>query len=152
MVVRLQEEPFDLGDEVARLTLGRADVGAVASFTGLCRDRADSGERLVSLTLEHYPGMTEEELGRIEQEARERFGLADSLVVHRHGRILPGEPIVLVITVAAHRRAAFEAVEFVMDYLKTSAPFWKQEETAAGASWVASKASDDEAAARWSKG
>lgn len=152
MAVRIQEEPFDLGDEVARLTLGRADVGAVASFTGLCRDRADSGERLISLTLEHYPGMTEEELGRIEQEARERFGLADSLVVHRHGRILPGEPIVLVITVAAHRRAAFEAVEFVMDYLKTSAPFWKQEETAAGASWVASKASDDEAAARWSKG
>lgn len=152
MVVRLQEEPFDLGDEAARLTLGRSDVGAVVTFSGLCRDRADSGERLISLTLEHYPGMTEEELGRIEAEARERFGLADSLVLHRHGRILPGEPIVLVVTVAAHRRAAFEAAEFLMDYLKTSAPFWKQEETAGGASWVAAKKSDDAAASRWVDG
>ncbi|MFC3694771.1 molybdenum cofactor biosynthesis protein MoaE [Chenggangzhangella methanolivorans] len=152
MVVRLQEEPFDLGDEAARLTLGRADVGAVVTFSGLCRDRADSGARLVALTLEHYPGMTEEELGRIEQEARQRFGLADSLVLHRYGRILPGEPIVLVATVASHRRAAFEAAEFLMDYLKTSAPFWKREETAEGAAWVAAKGSDDDAAARWTAG
>lgn len=149
MAVRIQTEPFDLGEEVARLTAGRADVGAVATFAGLCRDRADSGEPLISLTLEHYPGMTEEELRRIEAEARERFDLADALVVHRHGRILPGEQIVLVATVAAHRRAAFEAAQFLMDYLKTSAPFWKQEETGAGASWVAAKATDDEAAERW---
>ena len=152
MAVRVQDEPFDLGDEAARLTFGRTDVGAVVTFSGLCRDRADSGEPLVSLTLEHYPGMTEEELGRIEAEARERWGLSGSLIVHRCGRILPGEPIVLVIAVAAHRRAAFEAAEFLMDYLKTSAPFWKREETAGGASWVAAKASDDDAAARWPRG
>jgi molybdopterin synthase catalytic subunit len=151
MAVRLQEDPFDLGDEVARLTLGRSDAGAVVTFSGLCRDRADSGERLVALTLEHYPGMTEQELGRIEAEARERWTLADALLVHRHGRILPGEPIVLVVTLAAHRRAAFEAAEFLMDYLKTSAPFWKREETAGGASWVEAKGSDDAAADRWTR-
>lgn len=152
MAARVQTEPFDIGEEIARLTAGRSDVGAVATFTGLCRDRADSGERLISLTLEHYPGMTEEELGRIESEARSRFGLADALVVHRHGRILPGEQIVLVATVAAHRRAAFEGAQFLMDYLKTSAPFWKQEETEGGASWVAAKGADDDAAARWERG
>lgn len=151
MAVRLQEEPFDLGDEVARLTLGRTDAGAVVTFSGVCRDRADSGEPLVALTLEHYPGMTQDELARIEAEARERWSLADALVVHRHGRILPGEPIVLVITLSTHRKAAFEAAEFLMDYLKTSAPFWKREETAGGASWVAAKGADDEAAGRWSK-
>ena len=150
MSVRIQEEPFDLGDEVARLTLGRSDAGAVVTFSGLCRDRTDSGESLVALTLEHYPGMTEDELGRIEAEARDRWSLADALVVHRYGRILPGEPIVLVITLAAHRKAAFEAAEFLMDYLKTSAPFWKREETAGGGSWVASKTTDDQATERWS--
>jgi molybdopterin synthase catalytic subunit len=149
MAVRLQTEPFDIGDEVARMTLGRSDAGAVVTFSGLCRDRADSGEPLAALTLEHYPGMTEEELSRIEAEARRRWSLADALVVHRHGRILPGEPIVLVVTLAAHRKAAFEAAEFLMDYLKTSAPFWKQEETGSGTAWVAAKSADDEAAARW---
>lgn len=149
MAVRVQHEPFDLGAEVARLTEGRSDAGAVVTFTGLCRDRADSGAPLISLTLEHYPGMTEEELGRIEAEARARWSLADALVVHRCGRILPGEPIVLVVTLSAHRKAAFEAADFLMDYLKTSAPFWKSEETAQGASWVAAKASDDAAADRW---
>ncbi|HVI27683.1 molybdenum cofactor biosynthesis protein MoaE [Hansschlegelia sp.] len=151
MAVRLQTEPFDLGAEVARLTEGRSDVGAVVTFTGVCRNRADSGAELVALTLEHYPGMVEEELGRIEAEARARWSLADALVVHRHGRILAGEPIVLVVTLAPHRAAAFDAAEFLMDYLKTSAPFWKQEETADGRSWVASKAVDDLAAERWKK-
>ena len=151
MTVRLQREPFDLAAEVARLTGARADIGAVVTFTGICRDRADSGERLRALTLEHYPGMVEDELSRIEAEARERWGLADALVIHRHGRIEPGEPIVLVVTVASHRAAAFAAAEFLMDYLKTSAPFWKQEETESGASWVAAKAADDDAAKRWSQ-
>lgn len=150
MTVRVQEEPLDLAREVERLTAGRSDVGAVVTFSGLCRDKADSGAALVSLTLEHYPGMTEEELGRIEAEARSRWPLADALVVHRHGRILPGETIVLVATVSAHRKAAFEAAEFLMDFLKTSAPFWKSEETVDGRSWVASKSSDDAAAERWS--
>lgn len=149
MAVRLQQRPFDLGAEVAAMTAGRSDAGAVVTFSGLCRDRADSGAPLIALTLEHYPGMTEEELARIEAEARARWNLADALVVHRHGRILPGEPIVLVVTLAAHRRAAFEAAEFLMDYLKTSAPFWKSEETAEGESWVAAKDSDDAAADRW---
>lgn len=149
MAVRLQSEPLDLGAEAARLAAGRTDAGAVVTFSGVCRDRADSGAQLVSLTLEHYPGMTEDELGRIEAEARSRWNLADALVVHRYGRILPGETIVLVVTVAAHRKAAFAAAEFLMDYLKTSAPFWKSEETADGASWVAAKDSDDAAAERW---
>lgn len=151
MTVRLQSEPFDLGAEVARLTAGRSDAGAVVTFSGLCRDRADSGAKLIALTLEHYPDMTEDELGRIEAQARERWPLADVLVVHRFGRILPGEPIVLVVTLSAHRRAAFEAAEFLMDYLKTSAPFWKSEETEAGVSWVEAKGSDDAAAGRWAR-
>jgi molybdopterin synthase catalytic subunit len=149
MAVRLQREPFDLGAEVAALTRGRTDAGAVVTFSGLCRDRADSGAKLVALTLEHYPGMVEDELGRIEAEARARWPLADLLVVHRHGRILPGEPIVLVVALSAHRAAAFEAASFMMDYLKTSAPFWKSEETESGAAWVAAKGADDEAAKRW---
>lgn len=149
MAVLLQREPFDLGAEAARLASGRSDCGAIVTFSGVCRDRADSGAPLLSLTLEHYPGMTEAELARIEAEARARWTLADCLILHRHGRILPGEPIVLVVTLAAHRRAAFEAAEFLMDYLKTSAPFWKSEETSEGASWVAAKSSDDDAADRW---
>ncbi|GLK67805.1 molybdenum cofactor biosynthesis protein MoaE [Hansschlegelia plantiphila] len=151
MAVRLQRESFDLGAEVARLTAGRSDAGAVVTFSGLCRDRADSGAPLISLTLEHYPGMVEEELGRIEQEARTRWPIADLLLIHRYGRILPGEPIVLVVTLSPHRAAAFEAAQFLMDYLKTSAPFWKREETEDGPAWVASKATDDEAATRWSR-
>ena len=149
MAVRLQREMFDLSAEVARLTEGRSDTGAVVTFSGLCRDRADSGARLVSLTLEHYPGMAEEELSRIEDEARARWPICDALVLHRYGRILPGEPIVLVVTLSPHRAAAFEAAQFLMDYLKTSAPFWKSEETAEGETWVASKTTDDAAADRW---
>ncbi len=151
MTVRIQERPFDLGVEVAALTVGRTDAGAIVTFSGVCRDRADSGAPLAALTLEHYPGMTEEELGRIETEARSRWSLSDVLVVHRVGRILPGEPIVLVVTLSAHRKAAFEAAEFLMDYLKTSAPFWKSEETADGSNWVAAKSSDDDAAERWKR-
>ena len=149
MAVRIQERPFDLGTEVALMTAGRTDAGAIVTFSGLCRDRADSGAALTALTLEHYPGMTEEELGRIEAEARSRWQIADALIVHRVGRILPGEPIVLVVAISAHRRAAFEAASFLMDYLKTSAPFWKSEETEEGASWVAAKDSDEAAAGRW---
>lgn len=151
MAVRLQTEPLDAGAEIARLSAGRSDVGAVVTFSGLCRDRADGGAPLIALTLECYPAMAEEELGRIVAEARTRWPLADALIVHRHGRITPGETIVLVATLSAHRAAAFSAAEFLMDYLKTAAPFWKQEETADGASWVAAKASDDAAAERWSK-
>lgn len=149
MAVRLQREIFDLGAEVAALSEGRTDMGAVVTFSGHCRDRADSGVPLVSLTLEHYPGMAEEELSRIEAEARARWPIADSLILHRTGRIMPGEPIVLVITLSPHRAAAFEAAQFLMDYLKTSAPFWKSEETAEGEAWVASKTTDDAAAERW---
>lgn len=151
MAVRLQSEPFDLGAEVARLSAGREGVGAVVTFTGLCRDRADSGAPLEALILEHYPEMAQEELERIEADARARWPLVDALLVHRHGRIRPGEPIVLVATLSAHRAAAFAAAEFLMDYLKTSAPFWKQEETAEGVDWVAAKASDDTATRRWSE-
>jgi molybdopterin synthase catalytic subunit len=151
MTVRVQREPFDSGAEAARLADGRSGVGAAVTFTGLCRDGADSGEPLTALTLECYPEMAEAELARIETEARTRWPLVDALVVHRYGRILPGEPIVLVVTLSAHRKAAFEAAEFVMDYLKTGAPFWKQEETTSGAAWVEAKAADDEAADRWSR-
>lgn len=147
-MVRVQAELFDVGVELARFTAGRTDIGAVASFTGLVRDRHD-GEIVTAMTLEHYPGITERELKRIEAEARARWPLDDSLVIHRYGRMLPGEPIVLVLTASAHRAAAFEACAFLMDWLKTRAPFWKLEETPEGERWVEARASDDEAAARW---
>ena len=147
-MVRVQAEVFDVGVELARFTAGRTDIGAVASFTGLVRDRHD-GEIVTAMTLEHYPGMTERELKRIEAEARARWPLDDCLIVHRYGRMLPGEPIVLVLTASAHRAAAFEACAFLMDWLKTRAPFWKLEETSEGERWVEARASDDEAAARW---
>lgn len=150
MAVRLQTEPFDAGAEIAALNRGHREVGAVVTFSGLCRDRADSGAPLTALTLECYEDMALEELGRLEAEARARWSVADVSIVHRTGRILPGEPIVFVATLSAHRAAAFAAAEFLMDVLKTSAPFWKQEETAEGASWVAAKASDDAATGRWS--
>jgi molybdopterin synthase catalytic subunit len=148
VAVRLQSEPFDAGAEIARLTGGRSDVGAVVTFTGICRDDGETG-KIGAMTLEHFPGMAEEELGRIEAEARSRWPLIDSLIVHRHGRLVPGDPIVLVVTLSAHREAAFEAANFLMDYLKTSAPFWKKEETARGAQWVEAKDSDDTARNRW---
>ena len=136
-MIRVQTEDFDVSNEIAALTKGRSDIGAVVTFSGLVRD--------VTLTLEHYPGMTERELGKIEAEARERWKLQDVSIIHRVGELAPGDNIVLVITASAHRRDAFEAAEFLMDYLKTRAPFWKRE----GENWVETKASDDEAAERW---
>lgn len=148
--VRIQEPPFDAAAESARLTAGRTDTGAVVTFTGLCRaDAGADGAPLAALTLEHYPGMAEEEILRHVEEARARWPLLGAVVVHRHGRIIPGEPIVLVVTSSAHRSAAFAAAEFLMDWLKTSAPFWKKEERADGGAWVDAKASDDVAAERW---
>jgi molybdopterin synthase catalytic subunit len=149
-MIRVQREDFDVGAEIAALTRGQTGIGGVASFIGLMRDVA-GGETVRAMTLEHYPGMTERELTRIEQEARQRWPLIASLVIHRYGRLEPGDRIVLVATASAHRAAAFESCEFLMDYLKTKAPFWKQEETPDGPRWVAAEASDDAAASRWSK-
>jgi molybdopterin synthase catalytic subunit len=149
-MIRVQREDFDVGAEIEALTRGKTGVGGVASFIGLMRDAA-GGSAINAMTLEHYPGMTERELERIEAEARQRWPLIASLVIHRYGRFEPGDRIVLVATASAHRAAAFEACEFLMDYLKTKAPFWKQEETPEGPRWVAAEASDDAAAARWTK-
>jgi molybdopterin synthase catalytic subunit len=146
--IRLQREDFDVGTEVAALTRGRTDVGAVATFTGICRDR-DGGADVAAMTLEHYPGMAEAEIARHVADAQARWPLLGVTVIHRFGRLVPGENIVLVVTAAAHREAAFAAAEFLMDYLKTRAPFWKKEEQAEGAQWVAAKGSDDAAAERW---
>jgi molybdopterin synthase catalytic subunit len=146
--IRLQREPFDAGAEVALLRRGRTDVGAVVTFTGICRGD-ENGEPIAALTLEHYPGMAEGEIGRHVEEAETRWPLLGVTVIHRHGRIAPGEDIVLVATASSHRQAAFEAAEFLMDFLKTRAPFWKQVDRAGEARWVEAKGSDDEAAERW---
>ena len=146
--VRLQREPFDAAAEVAKLTRGHSDIGALVTFTGICRGVED-GEPIASLTLEHYPVMAESEIERHVAEARERWPLLGVTVVHRYGRILPGEDIVLVVTASSHREAAFAAAEFLMDYLKTRAPFWKQVEKSGGKTWVDAKAADDAAAGRW---
>jgi molybdopterin synthase catalytic subunit len=147
--IRLQTETFDVAAEVEKLTRGRSDIGAVVTFTGICR-ADENGEPIAALTLEHYPGMAEAEIGRHVEEARARWPLMGVTVIHRHGRIQPGENIVLVVTASSHREAAFAAASFLMDYLKTHAPFWKQVEKAAGKTWVEAKASDDTAAERWS--
>jgi molybdopterin synthase catalytic subunit len=147
--IRLQREAFDVAAEVARMTRGRTDIGAVVTFTGLCR-ADESGEPIAALTLEHYPGMAEAEIGRHVEEAAARWPLLGLTVIHRYGRLTPGEVIVLVATASSHREAAFSAASFLMDYLKTRAPFWKQVEGADGATWVEAKASDDLAAERWS--
>jgi molybdopterin synthase catalytic subunit len=147
VTVRLQREDFDVGAEIARLTQGRTDIGAVATFTGICRR---DGERFAAMTLEHYPGMAEAEIARHVEEAQTRWPLLGVTVVHRYGRMVPGDNIVLVVTASVHREAAFAAAEFLMDYLKTRAPFWKKEERAGGADWVEARQSDDAAAARWS--
>jgi len=150
VTIRVQQEDFDVGAELARLTAGNHAIGGVAVFVGLVRDMA--GDSAISaMTLEHYPAMTEKMLTEIEQEARQRWPLETSLIIHRHGRLEPGEQIVMVATCSAHRQAAFEACEFLMDWLKTKAPFWKLEETEAGAQWVDARDSDDRAAARWVK-
>lgn len=147
-MIRVQREDFDIGAELDRLMKGRRDLGAVVTFTGSVRDRAGARE-ISEMMLEHYPGMTERELEAIEHEARERWPLQDCLIVHRFGTLVPGDKIVLVITASPHRRAAFEATEFLMDYLKTSAPFWKQETGPDGARWVEARGRDDEALERW---
>lgn len=150
MPVRVQTADFDVSTELAALRAGRAQVGAVACFVGTVRD-VNAGTGVSTMTLEHYPGMTEKALEDIEQEALGRWPLDASLIIHRYGRLEPGEDIVLVIAASAHREAAFEACHFLIDWLKTKAPFWKLEENEAGASWVAAKESDDAAAARWEK-
>jgi len=149
-MIRVQQEDFDVGAEIARLTAGNTAIGGLAVFVGLVRDIA--GEKAVSgMTLEHYPGMTERMLEGIEAEARARWPLEASLIVHRVGRLAPGDRIVLVAAASAHRAAAFDACAFLIDWLKTKAPFWKQEETPQGPRWVEARGSDDEAAARWLK-
>ena len=150
MTVRITEQPFDPAAEAAELSRGRTDIGAVVAFSGICRDSEDGG-KIASLTLEHYPGMAEAEIGRHVEEAESRWPLMGVRVVHRVGRIEPGETIVFVACASKHRRAAFEAAEFLMDFLKTRAPFWKKVEQASGTAWVEAKEKDDDAAARWTK-
>jgi molybdopterin synthase catalytic subunit len=147
-LVLVQREDFDAADEARAMTSGRTDIGAVVTFTGLCRAE---GGTLAALELEHYPGMAEEEMGRVAREAAARWPLQGVTVIHRYGKIAPGENIVLVVTASAHRKAAFEAADFLMDYLKTRAPFWKKEHRADGTSggWVEAKDADDRAAERW---
>ena len=150
MGVRVQREDFDVGTEVRRLATGRTNIGAIVTFTGVMRSEND-GASVAGMTLEHYPGMTEAELTRVEAEASNRWPLHASLIVHRVGALNPGDNIVLVVTASAHREAAFAAAEFLMDYLKTRAPFWKRVEQAGHATWVDAKSSDDSAADRWVK-
>jgi len=148
VAVRVQTADFDLGAELAALRAGRTDIGALVAFTGLVRDRA--GDAAISgLELEHYPGMTEKALAAIEAEAHRRWPLRASLIVHRVGSMAPGEQIMMVATASAHRQAAFEAAEFLMDYLKSRAPFWKREATPEGGRWVDARAGDEDALARW---
>jgi len=146
--VRLQREDFDVAAEQRKLSDGRPDIGAVVTFTGICRG-GEGADAISSMTLEHYPGMAEEEVARHVAEAESRWALKDVTVIHRYGKLVPGDNIVLVVTASAHRGDAFAAAEFLMDYLKTSAPFWKREERAGQAAWVEAKSQDDAAAARW---
>src|SRR5450432_4512755 len=151
--IRLQREPFDAAAEVATLRHGRTDIGAIVTFTGICRGD-ENGEPIAALTLEHYPEMAEAEIARQVEAARARWSLLGLRVIHRFGRIEPGAEIVLVVTASSHRHDAFAAAEFLMDYLKTRAPFWKQVERAGGDSgkdWVAAKQADESAAARWAR-
>jgi molybdopterin synthase catalytic subunit len=150
ITIRIQQADFDIAQEIADLTKGRTDIGAVVSFSGICRGDDDDGN-IAALTLEHYPGMAEAEIGRHAETAMSRWPLEGLTVVHRVGRIAPGENIVLVLTASKHRQAAFEAAEFLMDYLKANAPFWKREESAGGTAWVDARDHDDAAAARWTK-
>jgi molybdopterin synthase catalytic subunit len=147
-IICIQREDFDAAAEVAALTVGRGDIGAVVTFTGLCRD--EDG-RLAALELEHYPGMAEAELTRVAEEAGARWPIVGATLIHRYGKIAPGDNIVLVVTASPHRRAAFEAAEFLMDFLKTRAPFWKREHLSDGSigAWVEARSDDDTAAGRW---
>jgi molybdopterin synthase catalytic subunit len=150
VTIRIQETDFDVAREIAALTNGRTDSGAVVTFSGICRG-SEGGETVAALTLEHYPGMAEAEIARHADTAMSRWQLDGLTVIHRVGRIAAGENIVLVLTASQHRQAAFAAAEFLMDYLKANAPFWKREESAGGTSWVEARQHDDAAAARWTK-
>ena len=147
-IIRIQREDFDVAAEQRLISQGRADVGAVVTFTGICRG-GEGAEAISAMTLEHYPGMAEQEIAGHVEEAERRWALKGVTVIHRHGRLVPGDNIVLVVTASSHRGDAFAAAEFLMDFLKTRAPFWKQEERADGKSWVAAKDQDDLAAERW---
>jgi len=147
-VIRVQQEDFDIGAEITKLKADRTDIGAIVTFAGTVRDQDGAVEEM---TLEHYPGMTTRELSRIEAEANARWPLQASLIVHRYGALKPGDNIVLVMTASEHRDAAFDAAKFLMDYLKTSAPFWKRESGPGGSHWVDASQSDTHAAARWRK-
>ncbi len=146
--VRIQHEDFDVGAEIAALRTGRAEIGAVATFIGVCRDR-NEGTTVATMTLEHYPGMTEKSIKKIIDEALARWRIVDATVIHRVGELRPTDQIVLVVVIGGHRGDAFAACEFIMDYLKTQAPFWKKEQTPGGARWVDARVTDDDAAARW---
>jgi molybdopterin synthase catalytic subunit len=148
--IRIQQADFDIAREITALTQGRADIGAVVTFSGICRS-GEGDKAIAALTLEHYPAMAEAEIGRHVTEATARWPLTGVTVIHRVGRIEPGENIMVVLTASAHRQAAFQAAEFLMDYLKASAPFWKREEFKDGTSWVEARSHDDEAAARWTR-
>ena len=155
VTIRIQSADFDIAAEIAALTKGNTDIGAVVSFSGICRGGAGK-DAIDAMTLEHYPGMAEAEIARHVSEAVSRWPLTGVTVIHRYGRVVPGDNIVLVLTASVHREAAFQAAEFLMDYLKTNAPFWKSEERAGGGdrpstSWVDAQAHDDNAAARWKK-
>jgi molybdopterin synthase catalytic subunit len=150
VTIRIQQADFDIAGEISALTRGRTDIGAVVTFTGICRG-GEGGDAIAALTLEHYPGMAEAEIARHAGEATSRWPLLGLTIIHRVGRIAPGENIVLVVTSSEHRQAAFEAAEFLMDYLKAHAPFWKREEGASGAAWVDAREHDDAAASRWTK-
>jgi molybdopterin synthase catalytic subunit len=149
-MIRVQREDFDVGAELEGLSRGNHRVGGLASFVGLVRDMA-GGEQIAAMTLEHYPGMTEKKLAEIEEEARRRWPLEASLIIHRYGRLEPGDRIVLVATASPHREAALESCHFLIDWLKTKAPFWKLEETPRGGEWVSARDADDAAARRWLK-
>ncbi|HKP25115.1 MAG TPA: molybdenum cofactor biosynthesis protein MoaE [Dongiaceae bacterium] len=149
-MIKVQREDFDIGAELAQLTDSNTKVGGLASFVGLVRDLADQGA-VSAMTLEHYPGMTEKRLAEIEAEARSRWPLESVLIIHRYGKLEPGDRIVLVATTSAHRQAALESCAFLIDWLKTKAPFWKLEEGSKGAAWVEAKESDDEAAEKWKR-
>lgn len=149
-MIRVQREDFDVGLELKSLTEGKPHIGGVVSFVGLVRDIAGD-QSIDTMTLDHYPGMTEKMLAKIEAEAVERWNLDASLIIHRYGQLTPGDQIVLTITASAHREAAFEANEFLVDWLKTKAPFWKRESGVGGDKWVDAKASDDDAAAKWNR-
>jgi molybdopterin synthase catalytic subunit len=148
--VRIQREDFDISTEIAALRAARRDVGAVASFVGIVRD-VNEGASVAGMTLEHYPGMTERSIQAIIDEAKSRWGIFEALVIHRIGELRPQDQIVLVIVTGSHRGDAFAACEFIMDYLKTQAPFWKKEQTPQGERWVEARDADDKAAARWDK-